>query len=84
MVREQADTDRAWLRASEGYMRMEKITYRSSRGDLEIPAFVFRPLRTRGAARRPALVWVHEDIRGHLYEHHIPFIREATSREATW
>lgn len=79
MVREQADTDRAWLLASEGYMRMEKITYRSSRGDLEIPAFVFRPLSTR-AARRPALVWVHEDIRGHLYEHHIPFIRDAVAR----
>ena len=49
MVREQADTDRAWRLASEGYMRMEKITYRSSRGDLEIPAFVFQPLTTRGA-----------------------------------
>jgi dipeptidyl aminopeptidase/acylaminoacyl peptidase len=62
-------------------MRMEKITYRSSRGDLEIPAFVFRPLSTRvGGGRHPALVWVHEDIRGHLYEHHIPFIRDAVAR----
>jgi dipeptidyl aminopeptidase/acylaminoacyl peptidase len=25
-------------------------------------------------------VWVHENIRGHLYEHYIPYIREATSR----
>jgi dipeptidyl aminopeptidase/acylaminoacyl peptidase len=80
MVRQQADTDRAWRIASEGYMRMEKITYRSSRGDLEIPAFVFQPLVTKGAHRHPALVWVHEDIRGHLYEHHIPFIREAVAR----
>ena len=80
MVRDQADTDRAWQLASDGYMRMEKITYRSSRGDLEIPAFVFRPLTTRGTHRHPALVWVHEDIRGHLYEHHIPFIRDAVAR----
>jgi dipeptidyl aminopeptidase/acylaminoacyl peptidase len=80
MVREQAETDRAWQLASEGYMRMEKITYRSSRGDLEIPAFVFRPLATRSSRRHPALVWVHEDIRGHLYEHHIPFIRDAVAR----
>jgi len=80
MVREQAETDRAWQLASEGYMRMEKITYRSSRGDLEIPAFVFHPLATRGSRRHPALVWVHEDIRGHLYEHHIPFIRDAVAR----
>jgi dipeptidyl aminopeptidase/acylaminoacyl peptidase len=25
-------------------------------------------------------VWVHEDIRGHLYEHYIPYVREATTR----
>ena len=25
-------------------------------------------------------MWVHEDIRGHLYERHIPFIRDAVSR----
>jgi len=80
MVREQAETDRTWQLASEGYMRMEKITYRSSRGDLEIPAFVFRPLAPRGGRRHPAIVWVHEDIRGHLYEHHIPFIRDAVAR----
>jgi dipeptidyl aminopeptidase/acylaminoacyl peptidase len=80
MLRDQAATDRAWRIASDGYMRMEKITYRSSRGDLEIPAFVFQPLTTRGAQRHSGLVWVHEDIRGHLYEHHIPYIREAVAR----
>jgi dipeptidyl aminopeptidase/acylaminoacyl peptidase len=80
MVREQAETDRAWRQASDGFMRMEKIAYRSSRGDLEIPAFVFQPLTTKGNQRHAALVWVHEDIRGHLYEHHIPFVREATAR----
>ncbi|MGC4083122.1 MAG: alpha/beta fold hydrolase, partial [Vicinamibacterales bacterium] len=80
MVREQAETDRVWRAASDGYMRMEKITYRSSKGDLEIPAFVFQPLSLRGTQRHPGLVWVHEDIRGHLYERHIPFIREAVAR----
>ena len=80
MVREQAETDRAWRLASDGYMRMEKITYRSSRGDLDIPAFVFQPLTTSVTHRYPALVWVHEDIRGHLYEYHMPYIREAVRR----
>ena len=80
MVRDQAETDRAWREASAGVMRMDKIVYRSSKGDLEIPAFVFQPLVTRGAQRHPALVWVHEDIRGHLYERHIPFIRDAVAR----
>ena len=75
----QAATDEAWRRASLGFMRMEKITYRSRADNLEIPAFVFQPLET-GRAGHPALVWTHEDIRGHLYEHYIPYIREATAR----
>jgi dipeptidyl aminopeptidase/acylaminoacyl peptidase len=80
MARQQAETDRAWRTASDGRMRLEKITYRSRAGNLEIPAFVFQPLRSRGPRSHPALVWVHEDIRGHLYEHYIPYIREATAK----
>ena len=79
MLRAQAETDRIWRQASVGVMRMEKIIYRSSRRDLDVPAFVFQPL-TRASGPHPALVWVHEDIRGHLYEHYIPYIREAVSR----
>ena len=79
-IRQQAATDRVWRAASEGYMRIEKISYRSSAGDLDVPAFVFRPLGSAASASQPALVWVHEDIRGHLYEHYIPYIREAVAR----
>ena len=80
MAQQQAETDKAWRTASDGRMRLEKITYRSRAGNLEIPAFVFQPLISRGARSHPALVWVHEDIRGHLYEHYIPYIREATAK----
>src|SRR3954467_3703607 len=80
MVQQQADTDAVWRRASEGGMQFEKITYHSKAGDLEIPAFVFQPLKPRGPKAHPALVWVHENIRGHLYEHYIPYIREATAK----
>ena len=76
----QTRTDQTWRAASVGYMRMEKIVYRSRAGDLDIPAFVFRPLGGRAGVRMPALVWVHEDIRGHLYEHYVPYIREAVAR----
>jgi dipeptidyl aminopeptidase/acylaminoacyl peptidase len=78
MLRDQAVTDDAWRNASRGWMRMEKIAYRN--GDLTIPAFVFEPLGEAPPATRPALVWVHENIRGHLYEHYIPYVREATAR----
>ncbi len=80
MARQQAQTDKHWEDASRGYMRMEKITYRNSRDGLEIPAFVFQPLQSRGPHQHPALVWVHENVRGHLYEHYIPFIRQATAQ----
>src|SRR3954467_14942181 len=55
MAREQAATDRAWQTASTGYMQIEKISYRSEAGDLDIPAFVFQPLRTAGAKAHPGL-----------------------------
>src|SRR5438093_11796847 len=80
MLRLQAETDLAWRKASEGYMRMEKISYRSRAGGLDIPAFVFQPLQEGTTGTRPALVWVHENIRGHVYEHYIPFVREAVAR----
>ena len=80
MLRQQADTDRAWRAASAGFMRMQKIVYRSRVGDLDVPAFVFQPLTSRGSRTQPAIVWVHENIRGHLYEHYIPYIRQATAQ----
>jgi dipeptidyl aminopeptidase/acylaminoacyl peptidase len=80
MLRDQSNTDRAWRTASSGVMRLEKITYQSRIDDLEIPAFVFQPLEDSGPRARPALVWVHENIRGHLYEHYIPYIRQATGQ----
>jgi dipeptidyl aminopeptidase/acylaminoacyl peptidase len=83
LARQQAETDRVWRAAAAGYMQLEKITYRSRAGNLEIPAFVFQPLpgeAATGTRTRPALVWVHENIRGHLYEHYIPYIRQATSK----
>jgi dipeptidyl aminopeptidase/acylaminoacyl peptidase len=80
MQRDQAETDRKWREAAAGHMQIEKITYHSRAGDLDIPAWVFQPLTIRGPKLHPALVWTHENIRGHLYEHYIPYIREATAK----
>jgi len=76
----QVETDKTWRAASEGYMQMEKITYKSRVGGLDIPAFVFQPLKLRGPKGHPALVWVHPDIRGHVYEYYIPYVRDAIAR----
>jgi dipeptidyl aminopeptidase/acylaminoacyl peptidase len=80
MLQQQADTDKTWKAASGGFMQMDKITYRSKVGDMDIPAFVFQPLKPRGPHGHAALVWVHENIRGHLYEHYVPYIREAVAK----
>ena len=80
LANEQAETDRAWRAAAQGVMQVEKIAYPSRVGDLDIPAFVFQPITTGAPRSHAALVWVHENIRGHLYERHIPFVREAVSR----
>src|SRR6478672_2460239 len=79
-VEQQKQTDALWQKASEGYMKMEKITYQSSEGGMSIPAFVFTPLKPRGPKGHAALVWVHPDIRGHVYEYYYPYVREAVSR----
>ena len=55
MAQQQAETDKAWRAASEGRMRLEKITYRSRAGNMEIPAFVFQPLISRGPRYRSTL-----------------------------
>jgi dipeptidyl aminopeptidase/acylaminoacyl peptidase len=41
-----------------------KITYRSSVGDLDIPAYVFQPLEKRGPRGHAAMVWVHGGVHG--------------------
>ena len=62
-------------------MQMEKITLPQPRRAIStFPRSSFSRSTRAAPKRHPALVWVHEDIRGHLYEHYIPFIREATAR----
>jgi dipeptidyl aminopeptidase/acylaminoacyl peptidase len=79
-LQRQVQTDATWRAGSDGAMKMTKTTYKSRKDGLDIPVFVFEPLKLRGPKGHPALVWVHPDIRGHLYEYYIPYVREAVSR----
>ena len=79
-VQRQAATDTTWRAASEGFMTMQKTTYKSRADGLDIPVFIFKPLTLKGPKQHPALVWVHPDIRGHVYEYYIPYVREAVAR----
>jgi dipeptidyl aminopeptidase/acylaminoacyl peptidase len=58
----------------------QKISYRSSIGDLDIPAYLFQPLKKRGAKGHPAMVWVHGGVHGDWAATYWPFVREAVER----
>ena len=77
---QQAQIDKTWQAASQGHMQMEKTTYKSRVGGLDIPVFVFKPLKMRGPKGHAALVWVHPDIRGRVYPYYIPYVREAVAK----
>ncbi len=70
----QAASDKIWSDAMRGAVKMQKLTYKSRKDGLEIPFFLFEPLKPKGPKGNAALVWVHPDIRGHLYEYYIPYV----------
>ena len=57
-------TDARFAEASKGVMDFQKVTYRSSVGDLDIPAYLFQPLQKRGPRGHAAMVWVHGGVHG--------------------
>ena len=56
------------------------MSYRSSVGDLDIPAYLFQPLNKRGAKGHAALIWVHGGVHGNWGITMWPFVREAVER----
>jgi dienelactone hydrolase len=75
-----AENDRRYAEASRGVMDFRKVTYRSSVGDMDIPAYLFQPLTTRGTSGHAAMVWVHGGVHGNWGVSMFPFVREAVER----
>ena len=78
--REKAATDSIYRARSRGVMDFHKIRYRSSVGDMDIPAYLFQPMDRRAARSLPAMVWVHGGVHGDWSETMLPFVREAVQR----
>ena len=82
----QADIDsrvaaeKRYADASRGVMDFQKVTYRSSVGDMDIPAYLFQPLTKRGARGHAAMVWVHGGVHGNWGINMFPFVKEAVER----
>ena len=79
-VQQKADEDKRYAEVSQGVVDFKKVTYRSSVGDLDIPAYVFQPLNKRGARGHAALIWVHGGVHGNWGITMWPFVREAVER----
>lgn len=73
-------TDSIFAARSRGVLDYRKVTYRSSVGDMDIPAYVYQPLEKRGSRGHPALIWVHGGVHGNWTANYWPFIREAVER----
>jgi dipeptidyl aminopeptidase/acylaminoacyl peptidase len=75
-----ARTDSIFEARSRGVLDYRKVTYRSSVGDMDIPAYVYQPLQKRGPGGHAALSWVHRGVSGNRTENYWPFIVEAVER----
>jgi dipeptidyl aminopeptidase/acylaminoacyl peptidase len=79
-VQQKADEDKRYAEVTKGIADFKKVTYRSSIGDLDIPAYVFQPLQKRGPRGHAALVWVHGGVHGSWSINMWPFVKEAVER----
>ena len=79
-IEEKKKTDARFAEASSGVLDFQKVTYGSSVGDLDIPAYLFQPINKRGPRGHAAMVWVHGGVHGNMDTLYFPFIREAVER----
>ncbi len=79
-IDQKAVTDSIYTAVTAGVMDYQKVVYRSSVGDMDIPAYVFQPLEKRGEHGHAALIWVHGGVHGNWTPNYWPFVREAVER----
>ena len=79
-IQRKAETDKRYAEVTKGVVDFQKVSYRSSVGDLDIPAYLFQPLNKRGAKGHAAMVWVHGGVHGDWAATYWPFVREAVER----
>jgi dipeptidyl aminopeptidase/acylaminoacyl peptidase len=79
-IEQKAKIDARFAEACRGIIDYQKTTYRSSVGDLDIPVYVFQPLKKRGPGAHAAMVWVHGGVHGNWDVLYFPFVKEAVER----
>lgn len=79
-IRKKAITDSIYQTHSAGTYGYRRFSYRSSVGDLDVPAYLFQPLDVSANDRLPALIWVHGGVHSDWSAGYLPFVKEAVSR----
>lgn len=79
-IDEKKAEDARYTDACKGILECTKITYRSSVGDMDIPAYLFQPLQKRGPRGHAAMIWVHGGVHGNWAITYLPFVKEAVAR----
>jgi dipeptidyl aminopeptidase/acylaminoacyl peptidase len=79
-IKSRLETERRYEEASRGVMDYKKVTYRSTVGDMDIPAYLFQPLNKRGPKGHAAMVWVHGGVHGSWGATMFPFVKEAVEK----
>ena len=79
-IAERKAIEQRYADASKGVMDFQKVTYRSSAGGMEIPAYLFQPLTKRGPGGHAAMVWVHGGVHSNWGINYFPFVKEAVER----
>lgn len=79
-IQQKAETDKRYAEVTRGVVDFSKVTFRSSVGDMDIPAYLFQPLQKRGPNGHAAMVWVHGGVHGDWGITMWPFVKEAVDR----
>ncbi len=79
-IEQKARIDAIFEAQTKGILDYKKFTYKSSEGQMDIPAYLFAPLEKRGTHAHPLLIWVHGGVHGNLGNLYLPFIKDACER----
>ena len=80
-IEAKAADDKRYAEASKGVMDFQKVTYRSSVGDMDIPAYLFQPVKRRGAKGHAAKCGSTAGARNWVLKH-VSFSQGAESAES--
>jgi len=79
-IEAKAASDARYPEICKGIIDFKKITYRSSAGDMDVPAYLFQPIQKRGPKGHAAMIWVHGGVHGNWGITMFPFVKEAVQR----